>query len=443
MGNVEIWRRKRLISEDEGKTVENSGQYIFALLNNLLESSRLEQGTLTLAENNFDFRKLCLEVMAMFKPLADRKCIELNYKLEMKKECKAFGDELKIKQIMINVLSNAVKYTARGSVSFYAEFKQEMIFFKITDTGAGIPEDRLDDIYKPFNRIEKNNTLASGSGLGMYVVKGLIGLLDGTIRISSKVEEGTSVKIRIPVSRAKEDREDLISKSGNILVIDDDPAMLMVIKDIFNRLDLNVNICEQPENFGKIVNPGDFELIITDMEMGPVTGSDVLRLVRKTGKDIRVVIMTGRCDYNDEQARQDGFDGYLPKPVTLMMISNLTGVRIDVEEESPTLQDMFANDREAITEVLDAFVNTTESNIALLIRTVEEEDFNKAQAVCHKMLPMFQQLDAEDYIETLKWMDMLRGKNGKDYPEWQSRISVLISEVENYVKKIRNEYLIS
>ncbi len=438
LGQLEIQKGDKTFSEKQISSMLNSGNHILALLENLLEFSSLEQGTLIISENNFNVYELCLEIAEMFIPLAQRKNLSFEYELTIDKDVMVCGDVIKIKQIAINILSNAIKYTSKGKIGFLANYKNEKLYFHISDTGAGIPEDQIETLFEPFTRVEENKNLASGSGLGMYVVKGLMDLLHGNIIVDSEVNKGTTVKISIPIHPIQ--KETTKFSAQKILVIDDDQAMLVVIKDMFLCLGYDIKTCENPEKLEESgIHLDNYDLIITDMEMGEISGIDILNEVRATHKNIPVIIMTGHADFNEKQAIEAGFNGFLPKPVTMKMLEQLTGKKIETknaQNEFSSIEEMFGDDKDTLDEILKIFTQTTKENIIQLQETLSGDDFSKARSTCHKMLPMFQQMNALECVETLKWMDSANISMEEKLPGWKEKIAGLIVDTEKFLQTL-------
>lgn len=438
-GNVATWKEEHLVPLPQAESVEHSAAHILALMNNLLEFSNLEQGMLTVSESDFNLSELGREVATMFEPLARRKGLDFDYTcLHIDADTMVRGDVLKIKQVVINILSNAIKYTVKGRISFRMDYMQgprrEMVVFSITDTGAGIPKDKMDDVFKPFRRVDANNDLATGSGLGMYVVKGMVDLLGGGLHVNSTVKVGTTIDVTLPIYPSKGIKP--LTVVHNIVVIDDDPALLAVVSDLFRQLGYAVRPCHTSGEVATALKEMKTDLVVTDMEMGSTTGLDILQLVRKADPTTRVVIMTGRGDYSADTASTDGFDGYLSKPVSRPMLARLLGVTTQSPDSFESLEELFDGDQEAITEVLSIFAASTRDNINILRKALADDDFTRAQAVCHKMLPMFEQVGVVACLDTLRWMDSLRGQTGEEHPGWKERITEVLAETEKTLARI-------
>lgn len=442
LGYLELSDGKGLAAGDIA-SMQASGRHILSLLENLLEFSSLEQGTVQLSRRDFRLLDLCDDVAGLMAPLAAKKSLRFDTGFEFDKELWLCSDPMRIKQIVINVLSNAVKYTSEGTVGLTVAYNDGALCFMVTDTGVGIPKDKISGIYRPFSRVEQNNSVASGSGFGMYVVKGLVDLLSGGIEVHSEVGEGTEVSVSIPAAAAEPPVTEK-AQVGSILLVDDDTALLKMMRDMCVRLGVECEICDSEACFdGMLGDIGRYGMVVTDMEMGSLTGFDILGRIREHGSRVPVTLMTGRGEYTAADAAKAGFDGYMPKPVTLKALAALLNIDIETESGASSLEQMLGGDMDAVREVLTAFLTSTAEHLELLEKAAGAHDFAAAQAVCHKMLPMFMQTGADATItDTLKKMDSMRGI-AEGYAGWEDEVGRLIPDVRNFSEKLRADYDIS
>ena len=456
LGNVELMDKTG--NEKEFGSIQQSANHILNLLTNLLEYSSLEQGKLQVNKEAFNLRQLCDETAEMFEPIARHKNLQFVYEPSFEEGCTILTDRLKIKQILSNLISNGIKYTLEGSVTFKARLGRNLIVFDITDTGVGIPEDKLEEVFKPFVRIETYNQFAEGSGYGMSVVKGLVDLLNGEIHIESEVGKGSHFEVRIPVEEVKEENEAVVDetnntidsgiKSLNILVVDDDNTLLSVIDNMLHRLGHQAIPCRSMNDLDNaLLQIQDYDYILTDREMGAVTGNDILFLVKEADHDKPVILMTGRIEYTNEKAKDEGFDGFLQKPFNLKQLESLFGsVTISEEEEEnafpdfPTFSEMMGNDKEAITDILTVFVQSTADDLVSMNTFIEQSDFVEMQGLCHKMLPMFIQLERDTSF--LARMNAMRGKGETeaDYPNWKDDASQFMAQTDELMDLLAEKY---
>ncbi len=463
LGYADLWQQDTSLSKKLSGifSIQNSGNYILSMLENLLEFSKLEQGTLEIHQTNFHLESLYNEVKEMFIPLVNKKQLEFDCEFCPEKTLWLHSDRLKIKQIIANILSNAIKYTQKGKITFLVDYRNNRLCFIITDTGVGIPEKELDKLFKPFSRIEKNIVLAKGNGFGLYLVKGLVDLLQGVIIIQSKEGEGTNVTIKIPVKTVTVGNVNapeniplsnyLPNKKYKLLVIDDDNSLLSMLQEMIIRLGYEITVCSSLIEFEKQLSDiSHYDFILTDMEMGSFSGLDILQKIKEKNTQIPVIIMTARSDFDITQALNQGFDGYLPKPFSLKSLQELLASEHEetnnnfssnkTDKDFKSLYEMLDGDKEAVKNILKVFVNTTSENTVLLQQCINEDDFITAQSICHKMLPMFSQLETVEAVVILKKMDSMRGKNSNEYSFWKEDLEELIRLSDVLIEFIKEEY---
>lgn len=381
------------LSKKEGediKSMQNSARHILALLENLLEFSSLEQGSLTSTSSPFQLNNLTDEIEQMFIPMARNKGIDLKVSSST---VRIYSDQMKIKQIIINLVSNALKYTTDGSVNLSTIYAENVLQIQVKDTGAGIPEDKLDAIFKPFSRVESNNNLAHGSGLGLYVVKGLTELLNGNIEVTSQVQMGTTFTVVIPCETIQSEIKKDIKR---IKVYDDDELFLRMTCDMLKQL-------------GHKIVDTDFDIVLTDMEMGEISGLDIL----KYAGNVPVVVMTGDSGFTTEKAISLGFDAFLPKPFSTDSLREIFG-------EGESSQDSFLEEDD--DEIRELFKANTAENFKQLRQAVADADFNKARTICHKMQPMFVLLGYP--TDAMKRMN---ANKNHPYTDWQKDVESILS----------------
>lgn len=450
MGYVELMEKTD--NEKEINSIQQSAGHILNLLNNLLEYSSLEQGKLQVSKESFDIRQLCDETAEMFEPLAQHKNLAFEYSNAIESSTFVTSDKLKIKQILINVISNGIKYTLEGSVSFKARLGRNLLVFDITDTGVGIPEDKLEEVFKPFVRIETYNQFAEGSGYGMSVVKGLVDLLGGEIHIDSTVGKGSHFEIRLPVEsvetiKVKDEVSENNKKSLNILVIDDDNTLLSVIDNMLHRLGHQAIPCRSMSDLDNaLLQIQDYDYILTDREMGAVSGNDILYLVKEVDNKKPIILMTGRIEYTTEKAKEEGFDGFLQKPFNMKQLESLFGSVTSSENvaesafpDFPEFSETMGNDTESIRSILTVFTQTLSEDLVSMNTSIEQSDFIEAQSICHKILPMFIQLERDTSF--LSKMNALRGKGQEaDYPEWKDDAARFMAQADELMDLLAEKY---
>lgn len=438
---------KRMLS-----SMRSSSEHILSLLSNLLNFSRLDQGKETIILSDFNIKKICDELSEMFAPIAENKHLDFKYENSLSDNVFVKSDALKLKQILSNLLSNAIKYTIKGSISFIVSSNDNKLIFSISDEGIGIPQDKLDDIFKPFSRLDNQESFIEGNGFGLFVVKGLIELMNGDIQVSSELDKGSNFTVTIPIEFVKIDEniKDKNNNVKNILVVDDDNTLLTVIESMLNKLNLRCNICHSPLEFDEYCKELDlYDYILTDREMGAFSGLEVLKKIKEIDSEKKVILMTARSEYNKDIAKENGFDGYLRKPFSIKDLAKIFNTELTTIYEEcnskyhndfPELCEMFDNDDKAIENILTTFVETTSDNLVTFNDIINDNDFDKAVNLCHKMYPMFVQLNRNDLAEFLSKMDKMRGHDESSYPEWKEESIDFMNAVDDFVSYLSERY---
>lgn len=449
MDNNELNNNQRIIS------MKRSSEHILELLSNLLNYSSLDQGKQVISRTEFNISKMCDDIKNMFMPIIESKHLSLHYHKKIADDMYVISDALKIKQILCNILSNATKYTIEGEIHFGVYNNDNKMIFSIIDQGVGIPEERMNDIFKPFSRIEKNSELSEGSGFGLYVVKGMIELLNGKISVKSKVNYGTHIEVQIPVkisdgSHNTEETTVVVcdKKHLNILIIDDDNSLLTVTKAMLDKLGHHSDICLTSVEFNKYLDKLDFyDVILTDREMGTYSGNDVLNIIKNINPDKKVILMTARSEYNHRKTLAEGFDGYLEKPFSINDIATILNCPVTEEEKQPSvfadefpeLCSIFGDD-ESIQNILQVFADTTADNLITFNTAVNNDDYMAACNLCHRMSPMFVQLEKKEMAAFLNEMD-IAGKEKRDpLPDWKSRSLEFINQADDFLNHLYEKY---
>lgn len=455
MGYMELWDSEE---NDEDKkrqlhSARNSGKHILNMLTNLLEFSRLQQNSAKLYNSQFNLIELMDDVISMFQPLTEEKSLSLTFENRTSSLLYIETDHTLLKQILTNVVSNAVKYTLQGGITIRLE-EQGQLLFTIIDSGVGMDANELPEIFKPFSRMQ-NPLQTEGSGFGMYVTKGLVELLKGNIEVTSKKGEGTSVVITLPFQRVSnkvingEENPELSGSSKRapsnlpfkkILLFEDDLPLGNMISEYLTRNGYKATLCNHPDNVNRFLKEvSQFDIVFTDMHMRQITGTDILYKIRKKGSRIPIWLMTADDDYTMERALSEGFSGLVRKPINMSRLTDILSKGRKIQ--FPQLSTLFQGDEEAIKDILAGFVDSTDREMDTLESYIEQGEFAKAQQLSHRIYPFLEQLDAGHLCVALHKMDRLRGEDKVAYPSWKEELSKTIEEIRKFSADIRRDYL--
>ena len=342
---------KNLVS-DYIQKIKSSGKQMLTLINDILEMARLDNGKVEHLQETFDMTAVAREIGDVFGAQAEleQKYFTQELKLE---PVNVNGDLQGLHQILNNVLSNAIKYTpAGGKISFMVRREQDKnnranFSFIVQDTGCGMSEKFLEKIYTPFERDSRFGVpKVTGTGLGMAIVKSLVERLEGTIHISSKVDEGTCVIISLPFMLAPEqpkphvkDAPKLKDFSGcTVLVADDNDISMEIITELLTMNGLKVvaaaNGREAVERFAAS-QEGSVQLVLMDVQMPELDGCEAARRIRQLPRrdaiSVPILALTGNSSSEDvEAAMQAGMNDYMVKPVKMKLLARVMSEYIHV-----------------------------------------------------------------------------------------------------------------
>lgn len=314
------------------KKISLASKHLLSLINDILDMSRIESGKLSLTKEPFNFAELTTETIDLIRAQAKEKELKLDIHLRMLKNENVIGDPLRIRQIFINILSNAVKYTLpKGKI--HVEVKQEnsarkgyqSYIFRCSDTGLGMSKEFLKRLFQPFERANdyKVNKVG-GTGLGMAIIKNLIDIMNGDILVESELEVGSVFTVTLPLQLQEEEQEELSEEWIGIrsLIVDDNQQICKNASELLKNMGLRAEFVMQGQQAVKYIleakNTSDpFSLVLVDWQMPDMNGIEVVRNIRKQiGPDVLVIILTA-YDWSEIEgdATEAGVTAFLSKPI--------------------------------------------------------------------------------------------------------------------------------
>ena len=314
---------------DFTKTIATCGETLVNVINDILDFSKIESGKIDLEQEEFDLRVTIEEVMDIFGIQAAKKHIDLVYDIEDDLPLSIVGDHLRLKQILTNLINNAIKFTATGEVFVHVTRLTEPaldeieIGFKIKDTGIGIPEDKLSNLFKSFSQVDASiNRRYGGTGLGLVISERLIKLMNGNIRVDSVYGKGSSFQfnIRTKFSDRAPERAAQISNMAliegkKVLVVDDNQTNLFILKSYLENWKLLPFLASSAqEALEMLSNEKGIELVVTDMEMPEADGATLAKAIKIETNQLPIFLLSSAGD--DAKIKYPGlFAGILTKPV--------------------------------------------------------------------------------------------------------------------------------
>lgn len=453
--------------------MKSSAQHLLALVTSLLDYHRLEAGKMDLHPVAFNPHELLTDIYNSFLPLAEKKQLQLDFKEKLPETLTLEGDPFRIRQIVENLLSNALKFTAAGGITLQAEYHGNQFVFCVSDTGCGMTASEQERIFKEFTRLSSAQG-QEGFGLGLSITRKLVELLLGRIDIESAPGKGSTFKVSMPLPSispkpapgSKEPAITLPKIHLRIAIIDDDriqmhltEAMLHNAAEEVKGFKVETVCCEQPEELIEQLKNRTFDLVFTDIQMPAMNGFELLHHLRNQNfaqaQSIPVIAITARGDMNENDFQQKGFAGMLQKPfnqselkkVVKNALPHLTvsdnipdtsPVQKEAHETSPHTDQPYnfspltafsEDDPEAAKEILRTFAQETQKNMEKLQTAISNKDMEALCATAHKMLPTFLMIEAQKAIPMLKWLEQQRGTQTYT-PEAEQAAEAVIAETK-------------
>ena len=318
------------------KKIDTSSQQLLSLVNKVLDMSRIESGHVTLEKSDGDIVESASLVSTIVEANASEKDIKLTFDASKVRDRYVNYDSERVGQILLNILSNSVKYTPEGGEIFYSvEQKDGYDFlFTVEDTGIGMSKEYLDHIFEEFTR-ENSSTISQiqGTGLGMSIVKKIVDLMDGTIEIESEKGRGTKVSILLPLGAAEGTSEirtsevptDFTFEGKHVLLVEDNEMNREIARDILEESGIIVTEADDGSSALEIMkhaHSGDFDLILMDIQMPVMNGFECTEKIRVLDGDISripIVAMTANAFEEDRKAAlEHGMDEHIAKPINIV-----------------------------------------------------------------------------------------------------------------------------
>ena len=317
--------------------INRSSNSLMSIINDILDLSKIEAGHLELQKEAFNFHQMIHDVCDLNRAYGMDKAVAINVSLEPDTPKYLMGDATRIRQVLMNLVTNAIKFTREGRVDIevgydHIEANRFNIIIEVHDTGIGIPKDRIDKIFESFEQgdvtIGRNY---GGTGLGLTICKNLIDLMDGYLEVESEKDKGASFIITLPLREtdpiADETTQELLSKNyqKKVLVAEDNVVNQRVAQKMFSKIGLDVDIVFDGEAAVAAANAQQYDLIVMDIEMPGLNGLEASRSILDgagPNRSTPIIAMTASVLDEDRQRILDaGMQGVVGKPVRLKQLT--------------------------------------------------------------------------------------------------------------------------
>ena len=452
------------------KNMKGTAEHILHLANNMLDFSKLESNKMEINTVPYNPGRLLQETTDSFLPLAAQKSLELKSDISNALNGLYLGDSMKVRQIVVNILSNAIKYTREGKVSlsaFISPTKDDQFIIVIKDSGPGMTEEEQELIFKEFTRLTpQHNNGAEGTGLGLTITLQLVHLLDGELTLESKKGEGSTFTVKFPLIKAtaQESQPTETPSSPPVrhegmkaFIVDDDILQLTVTTELLRKAGIQCDTCTHPQEVLSRLEKGNYNIVLSDIQMPEMDGFELVQQIRESQnqqiKSIPVIALSARDDMHEKEYQEAGFSAYLNKPYTpeqlYSRVNDLLGCTIETKQPTTQTSDknapynldmimVFAdNDKDAANQIIGSFISDCKTNFQLLAQHLELHETEQIAKLAHKMLPMFKQLAINDVIPSLLFLEKMPLDTEEN--KIRERIEKIMQEGNNDLQLLEKE----
>lgn len=341
--------------KDYVRILNSSGEALYSLINNVLDLSKIEAGGLVLEEKDFSVGGLVTETVDLMRVMAHDKDLDLNCSIDPEIPELVTGDANRLRQILINLVGNAIKFTEIGAVLVKVNVVEKTeddvkLLFTVQDTGIGIPEDQLDQIFNKFSQVDYSSARKyEGSGLGLAIAQSFTQLMGGKLLASSKIGSGSTFNLELvfPISsRQQQDVEaDVVNNQGlDILLVEDNHDNQLLVSQFLRNTPYNLDIAADGQIAVEKVQKGAYDLVLMDIQMPTMDGYEAVRRIRQweraeDKKPVTIIALTAYTLRNEiDKMFAVGFNSHLSKPIKktqLLKVLNMFAAEITSNGKHP------------------------------------------------------------------------------------------------------------
>lgn len=406
------------------RNIQSAGQALLGVVNDILDFSKIESDRLDLVPGKYVLGELVGSCVNLIRIRVQEKALTFKVERDNYLPKILHGDEVRVRQIISNLLTNAVKYTKEGSITLFVGWKKlegdnGKLIVRVKDTGIGIKKESIEDLFTSFRRLdEKKNRNIEGTGLGLSITKQLVELMGGEISVESEYGMGSEFIIEIPQKvidpantesldvgqKTQSNTEEIVlhTKDARVLVVDDVPMNLQVVKGLLKNTGLEIDTAERGLQALELMKENTYDMVFLDHMMPELDGVETLRILKEQYPDIYrktpIIMLTANAVMGvEEEYKSEGFAGYLSKPVDRdsiyrCVLKHLSKAKLMTEREVEILKK--SEEEALVTEDRKDTSTAADDPFVVLQEKIADYDLEQALKYCSG--------DKEFLIEMLK-----------------------------------------
>ena len=459
-------------AKEELTIVRNSSRHLYSLVNDTVDLARIHAGMITIHPVDFDPDEIFAEAIELVRPDARIKNLELRYLKSNEVPDALLGDPVRLKQMVLNLLSNALKFTETGRITLEADVTRDsekyLLKVKVTDTGSGIPAADVDKVFEEFVQSSANDPARHrGTGLGLPIVRKLAEIQGGNVALTSSPGKGTTVEFTIPYAAGnreaaqKTEKKEVLPLPGllkqRILVVDDEPYNRYVLAMILNKWGVRFDEAVDGLDAVRKVSDSAYDIVLMDVRMPGMDGYTASKDILKSRPDTRIIALTATSGQEErDKSKMAGMIAVLSKPFTEEQLTTVlngcvgtpaptnTASAAKVQKVSSNgspdvdlaeLQRMTDGNKEFFLEMIQIFIQSTGKGVSELNEAFRTQDFEALSNAAHKMASPVKHLRADGLYAKLKQLEHLDFRNTPT-----EKTAQLIGAIENEIRKINGYF---
>ena len=465
LGFAEQLKQSNTTDREAVDAMYSSSEHLLHIVNEVLDFSKIESGKLTIDRDTFNLPAVLREVESAIRVQAARKGLDFILKYDSSWDIPLIGDSFRLRQILYNLLGNAVKFTLKGQVKLDVDIIEQdygvICTFKVSDTGLGMTEEEIGNVFNQFEQAHATiDRQFGGTGLGLTIVKKLVEAQNGHLTVESTPGVGSVFAVKLHFDKASHElvEEAIISEGetdassiGKVMVVDDDPMILRLCRLILDKYNIQYVAFDDPLAVLESPLLPDINYILLDIRLPGISGVELCReLRRKVDGDVKIVALTAHVlPQEKHELIESGFDFVLTKPfrekdllgqlgVTARPVSmSLAGTG---KADLHILRQMTMGDEELYQTVLAQFLQETEDDTLRLENDMKHLEYGLIRELVHKLAGRIGQVGVEGLSAKLRKIedDIVAGQTIQQLAD---RIYSAIDDIQSLVKQVREEQM--
>ena len=383
-----------------------SAHSLLDIINDILDMSKIESGKFTLNNVDYSFSGFADNIVSMSKYIAKNKGLEFNYEIIENPPEYLCGDDIRLRQVLVNICGNAVKFTEKGHVKLTVYVKGKMLAFKIEDTGVGMSKEDLAVIFNPYSQVGKHKRhKAAGTGLGLSISKAFVEMMGGEIQVESEYGYGTSFTILVPIVEGNEEKvshnqgerktQSLSAPTANILIVDDNDFNLKVAYGMLGLLKIDAKTVNSGKKAIELIKQNEYDIVFMDHMMPEMDGIETTAEIRKLGGKYELLLIIALTANAVQGAKEmflaNGFNDFISKPIIPDVLNNilikwLPSEKIVFKSTEKTDHALKNDENDAFQkEIRIQFVKSNKDKYGEITEAIASNDIKLAHRLAHTL----------------------------------------------------------